>query len=145
MYSGVVLMTLGRRFKGKSISFPGTPCYNQMGALFTQQARNIHIFRCPSPSCVTPVTQCSSLSLFPHNQMGWKPSLSSSGQSSARRTSSSGWPARNTRPSILTPSCCPKPNIFIQFLLNRTPLKRYGMACLFIVNCLDVVLQHAIG
>ena len=125
-------MTLGRGFNGKSVLFLGTTCYYQMGALFTQRPQNIHIFRCPSPSRVTPVSQCSSLSLFPHNQMGWRPSLSSSGPSSARRTSSSGWPARNTRPSTPTRSCCPKPNTYTQFLLNRTPLKRYGMACWFI-------------
>ena len=83
---------------------------------------------------LTLVSNCVCLTVFLH-QMGWKPSLSSSGQSSARKTSSSGWPVKNTRPLILRRSCCPKPNIFIQFLLNRMPLKRYGMVCLFIIKC----------
>lgn len=63
--------------------------------------------------------------------MGWKPSLSSSGQSSVKKTLSSGWLVKNTRPLILRQSCCPKPNIFIQFLLNPRPLKRYDI-CLFL-------------
>lgn len=83
---------------------------------------------------VTLVSKCVSVSVSLH-QMVWKPSLSSSRQSSVRKTSSSGWPVKNTRPLILRRSCCPKPNIFIQFLLNRMPLKRYGTACLFIIKC----------
>ncbi|MEQ2186841.1 hypothetical protein GOODEAATRI_032878, partial [Goodea atripinnis] len=52
--------------------------------------------------------------------MGWKPSLSSSGQSSERKASSSGRPV-NTEPLIQKQSCCPKPNIFLQSLWNQRP------------------------
>lgn len=117
-----------------------TSCYNQMfidptGSENTDIQLSIFVL------CNSRNKQCVSVSL---HQMGWKPFLSSSGQSSVRKISSSGWPVKNTRPLILRPSCCPKPNIFIQFLLNRTLLKRYGMACLLIINCMDVMLQNMI-
>lgn len=83
---------------------------------------------------LTLVSNCVCLTVF-LLQMGWKPSLSFSGQNSVRKTLSSGWPVKNTRPLILRQNCCPKPNIFIQFLLNRMPLKRYGIFCLFIIKC----------
>lgn len=111
--------------------------------LFAQHAQKSDWFcnSCQLSFTSTLVTYSFSVSVSLH-QMAWKPSRSSSGQNSVRKTSSSGWPAKNTRPLILRRSCCPKPNIFIQYLLNRRPLKRYGVACLFFINCIDVAQQN---
>lgn len=94
---------------------------NQMWTLFTQQAQWVSLY------CVTIVTDTVSVTLVSLHQMVWKASLSSSGQSSVRKTLSSGWPVKNTRPLIQTPSCCPKPNVFIRFILIQMPQKRWGI------------------
>lgn len=74
--------------------------------------------------------------------MGWKPSLSSWGQSSARKTLSSGWPVKNTKLSSLRQRCSPKPNTSIQYFVNRTPPKRYGKFVMY--WCIDVLLLFSL-
>ena len=60
------------------------------------------------------------------SQTEWKPSLSSSGQNSARRTLSSGWPVKITSLWTQIPNYSPKPSIFIPSSSRQRPLKRYG-------------------
>ena len=74
----------------------------------------------------TPTQSIMTFIFFSVSQTVWKPSLSSSGQNSARRTLSSGWPVKITRLWTQIPNDSLEPSRFIPSSSNQRPLKRYG-------------------